>query len=93
MSYKDDDPSLDAMERVSDAAHEFVGMIARMGGDFGFGAFTCMEIESLADLCRACGDDATAETIIAEHARGDDEGDQHFGMAPDDMEEYGDGLN
>ena len=39
--------------------------------------FTCTEIEAVADLYRANGDDYTADAIIEAHAEGDDEGDDH----------------
>jgi hypothetical protein len=49
-------------------------------------AFTCTEIEAIADLYRVTGNDETADAIIAAHAEGDDEGDDHY-----DDDHYDDG--
>jgi hypothetical protein len=39
---------------------------------------SCVEVEALADLLRALGEPATADTWIQEHARDDEAGDAHY---------------
>ena len=41
---------------------------------------TCTEADALDNLLRACGEYVAAEALIAAHAEGDDEGDEHYGM-------------
>lgn len=40
---------------------------------------TCEEVESLARMFRVFGHSETADQIVADHAKHDEEGDEHFG--------------
>ncbi|HUZ01655.1 MAG TPA: JAB domain-containing protein, partial [Thermomicrobiaceae bacterium] len=57
-------------------------------------AFSCSEADTLAELFRAAGHDGLAEQFIAEHARGDEDGDsvEHLAIAAaEDAARMGDG--
>ena len=41
-------------------------------------ALTCTEADALADLLRTSNHPDSADGLIAAHAEGDDEGDEHF---------------
>jgi len=47
-------------------------------------AFTCSEIEAIADLYRAAGRTDEASYLIDRHAAGDDEGDAHYTASSED---------
>jgi hypothetical protein len=45
---------------------------------------TCCEVEALAGVLRVLADDGAADFLLAAHAEGDDEGDEHY-VAPTDQ--------
>ncbi|MGW6624236.1 hypothetical protein ACWF99_23730 [Nocardia sp. NPDC055002] len=58
---------------VKHLASCFDGMVA----DHTAESFSCSEVEALADVFRAIGNNALAEEWIGSHADGDDCGDMH----------------
>lgn len=64
---------------LAESATRFAELIAGMEGmEDTFESFSCHEIEALADICRAVGNDHAAEVAIAGHARGDEQDDAHY---------------
>lgn len=63
-------PFIAAFARLMQMDRDAFGMIAEQ--------FSCSEIETIANLYRANGDESTAEGLIEAHAEGDEEGDDHY---------------
>lgn len=72
-------PALTASTPLSEAAADVASLDPCIWGDVG-PALTCRETEVLADLFREAGIGDVARALIFGHARGDDEGDQHYGL-------------
>ena len=73
---------------MTEIAQTAVGQIADVlaGAHEAMAHFTCTEIDTIADALRACGFEADADTIVAAHAEGDEEGDDHYGEPCDNCD-------
>jgi hypothetical protein len=65
---------------LTDAVHRLAEMAAEMGTGDTWGSWNCGEIEALADVFRAVGEDDVADFVVEEHSVSDDSGDQHYQM-------------
>lgn len=73
------DPSIPTnAERVVEAAIRVADLLVNSCG-FGLAEhFTCSEADTVAELILAVGDTEGAAAFLADHAEGDDEGDEHY---------------
>lgn len=67
-----------AAARVMEAVEHMAAVLAVTDSGDVFGAMSCREVESIADVLRAGGWDGAATCIIAEHAPSDDVDDAHY---------------
>lgn len=74
-------PNTDHINRILQAAQDVAEQVAEAFSEKAT-AFTCSEIEVLAELMRAVGKEDYADNIIDSHAEGDDEGDAHWNGVP-----------
>jgi len=70
------------LAKVANAIDAMAQCLAQVDTGDTWGGFTCAEIEAIADVLRVGGHDDVATFIVSEHARDDEDGDEHYQGAP-----------